>query len=554
MQLPTTALPDWETRVRTGQSLIPKPMFPEEAEECLAIFNSLRIVDAPGSPEISECCAPWVSDFAGAVFGSYEKNSGIRHLSEFALLIPKKNSKSTIAAGIMLTILIRNWRKSAEFIILSPTIEVAGNSFKPAQDMIEADEELSELLHVQPHIKTITHRVTGATLKVIAADGGTVGGKKAAGVLIDEAWLFGKNPKAEDIIREATGGLASRPEGFVIWLTTQSNEPPAGVFKNKLNYWRAVRDGRIDDRSTLPVLYEFPPSMIKSGEARQSENWWMVNPNMNYSVSEAYLLREFAKDQESGEESVRGFLAKFLNIEIGLALMSNRWAGADFWETQAVGVKTLDELLERAEVVTVGIDGGGLDDLLGFAVIGRCKETRLWLVWFRAWAHASVLERHKQDASKLRDFEKAGELVIVERAGDDVEEVADLCAQIEASEKLDKIGTDPAGIGSILEALDAAGIDTEEKVVGVSQGWRLGGAIKTAERKLAEGVLCHGGMALMNWCVGNARVEPKGNAILITKQASGSGKIDPLMAMFNAVQLMALNPASPAKAYQMFFL
>ena len=31
---------------------------------------------------------------------------------------------------------------------------------------------------------------------------------------------------------------------------------------------------------------------------------------------------------------------------------------------------------------------------------------------------------------------------------------------------------------------------------------------------------------------------------LTDKQAAGSAKIDPLMAMFNAVTLMALNPAS----------
>jgi phage terminase large subunit-like protein len=126
--------------------------------------------------------------------------------------------------------------------------------------------------------------------------------------------------------------------------------------------------------------------------------------------------------------------------------------------------------------------------------------------------------------------------------GDDVVEVAEIVARIEGAGLLDKVGADPAGLGGILDALVEASVP-QEKIVGISQGWRLGSAIKTAERKLAEGVLVHAGQPLMAWCVGNAKVEPKGNAILITKQASGSAKIDPLMATFNAVSLMALNPA-----------
>ena len=52
---------------------------------------------------------------------------------------------------------------------------------------------------------------------------------------------------------------------------------------------------------------------------------------------------------------------------------------------------------------------------------------------------------------------------------------------------------------------------------GISQGWKLMGAIKMAERKLADGSLRHSGQGLMSWAVANARVEPKGNAIIITR-------------------------------------
>ena len=85
-------------------------------------------------------------------------------------------------------------------------------------------------------------------------------------------------------------------------------------------------------------------------------------------------------------------------------------------------------------------------------------------------------------------------------------------------------------------------------LIGISQGWKLTGAIKTTERKLAEGGLIHGGQPMMAWCVGNARIEPRGNAIMITKQAAGTAKIDPLMATFNAVSLLSLNPVAKGKS------
>ncbi|HHJ3523342.1 TPA: terminase large subunit, partial [Escherichia coli] len=152
------------------------------------------------------------------------------------------------------------------------------------------------------------------TLKVVAADPNTVSGIKSVGTLIDELWLFGKQCKAEDMLREAIGGLASRPEGFVVYTTTQSNEPPAGVFRQKLQYARDVRDGKIHDPHFLPVIFEHPPEMVESGAHLLMENLAMVNPNLGYSVDEAFLYREYRKAREAGEETFRGFMSKHANV------------------------------------------------------------------------------------------------------------------------------------------------------------------------------------------------------------------------------------------------
>jgi len=564
----TTACPDWEKRILAGESLITlPPLFPEEADSAISVFKELRLVDVLGRPTLGEAGRPWLFDFVGSIFGSYDSDAGRRLITEYFLLISKKNSKSTGAAGIMMTALIRNWRESAEFTILAPTVEIANNSFYPARDMIKADDELSDLMHIQEHYRQITHRGTGATLKVVAADSETVGGKKATGILVDELWLFGKRPNAENMLREACGGLASRPEGFVIYLSTQSDEAPAGVFKQKLDYARGVRDGRIDDPKFLPVIYEFPKAILDKKKHLNPKYFYVTNPNLGASVDEEFIVREFKKAEEAGQESMQGFLAKHLNVEMGLSLKSQRWAGADFWEDAARGVPvyatdcpviidydplSLDVIFERSEVIVVGGDGGGLDDLLGLAIIGRDSKTGAWLLWTHAWAHKIALERRKSEAPKYRDFEKDGDLTIVEEIGQDVKQFGDIVRRCEASGLLDRIGVDPVGIGAIIDDIEHGdengGFAIEhDRIVGIPQGWRLSGAIKTMERRVAEKSIIHGGQPLMTWCVGNARVEPRGNAILITKQASGTGKIDPLMAAFNAVALMAMNPEARLK-------
>jgi len=351
---------------------------------------------------------------------------------------------------------------------------------------------------------------------------------------------------------EATGGQVSRDEGWVIYLSTQSDEPPAGVFQDKLRYFRGVRDGRIIDTKSLGILYEFPQKMLDDQAYLRPEFFYITNPNLGRSVSAEWLEDQLRKVRES-PGALQQFLSKHLNVELGLNLRHDRWAGADHWQTcRADGLVTLQDLLNRCEVVVAGIDGGGLDDLLGFGAMGREKDTGKWLHWGKAWAHRCVLERRKEIAPRLLDFAASGDLVLVEDdSEDDVEDVADLVQLMDRSGLLDRIGVDQAGIGGIADAIEARNID-RERIVGVPQGWRMVGAIKTTERKLAGKSLLHAGQPLMAWSVGNARAVARGNAVVIEKQTAGSAKIDPVMAMLNCIALMSMNPQPQSKLIQHF--
>jgi phage terminase large subunit-like protein len=553
----STACPDWEKKILAKESLIAcEPLFPDEADIALRVFKELIVVDVSGKPTIGEITAQWVFDFVGTIFGAYDYQSNQRLINEFFLLISKKNTKSTMAAGIMLTAIILNSREAAEFIIIAPTKKVADNSFTPMKNMIRNDPELNALFHVAEHTRTITHRTTKAVLTVVAAETGSSAGAKGAFILVDELWVFGERANAESMLEEATGGMASFPEGFLIWLSTQSDKPPAGIFKKKLDYARKVRDGEIENPSFLPVLYEFPQELLDEEKYLDPDYFYVTNPNLGRSTHIRYLLNKYEQARESGADSIQLFLAKYLNVEIGMNKRADSWAGADFWLLSAYKDKLfLESILDLSELCTVGFDGGGLDDMFGMSIIGRDKNDRsLWYCWNRAWVHPIALDRRKENAPAYGDFEKDGDLVIVKNVGDDVSQAAQICKRIYEAGKFPEkaaIGLDKLGMPSLQDGLLAQ--IPFELLIGVPQGYQLSGYVQTTERKVAEGKFKHAGQRMMNWCVGNAKGVYQGNALTIRKQESGKGKIDPLIATFNAVALMSMNPELPNKEYNVYF-
>lgn len=557
------ANPEWKQKLFKGKSLLPDnlPLNKKEAARALALFNKLRLPDVPKTPTLGESSGPWLGDIVRAIFGSLD-NEGIRHIPEIFSLVPKKNGKTTGGGGVAITALLMNERPRAEYALVGPTQIVAQKAFDQAAGMIACDEEgyLQQRFKVRDHLKQIDDLKNGASVSIRTFDLSVATGGVWSGIILDELHEIAKMSYASKVIGQLRGGLITVPESFLLIITTQSNEPPTGAFEAELNYARGVRDGRIVEEEPgeirmLPLLYEFPEEIQDAENMlwRDTKIWHYVLPNLGKSIKLPRLISEYKAAREKGKAEEALWASQHLNIEIGLGLHHNRWRGVDYWSgAHDEQLKDLDELLFRSEVVVIGGDGGGLDDMLGLGVIGRCKVTKHWLTWAHAWVQSDVLENRKDISEALLGFAKEGDLTLLEpgEVNRDLKEFAEICKKIYDLGLLPEkngIGLDPFAITALVDALAGKKIFTEAldgPVRGIKQGSALSPASWGMERKLKDGTLRHGKSKFMNWIVSNAKSEQRGGAVLITKQVSGKAKIDPLVALFNAFMLMALNPTA----------
>jgi phage terminase large subunit-like protein len=547
--------PDWEDRIRQGRSLVPDlPLIQSESKMGLAFFDELRLPDVASKPRLGDAAGQWFRDIVATSFGSWDPATQTNFIRDIFVLAPKGSSKTSYGAGLALAVMLMNKRPRAEALFIGPTQAISDRAYEQAVGMIEESPDLKRRFRPRDHIKTIVDLVNQSEMRVKTFDLNILTGSILIFAHLDEVHLLGRTAYAAKVIRQIRGGIDKTPEGKFLITTTQSDDIPAGAFKEELHNARRVRDGEFrgkQTRPTLPVLFEFPADIAKNKDRWQDpETWPIVQPNLGRSVHLSTLIPDWNSEREKGDQPIRVWASQYLNIEMGVGFKTDGWPGAEFWDGAEDASITFKSLLEDCEVIVAGVDGGGLDDLFGLTLVGRHRVTRDWLTWSHAWCHRGVLDRRKTIADRLTDFAKAGELTIVDDELDDISAIVELIASIQDQGLLASVAVDPAGLGELVEALAEKEITQDGgQVIGAPQGYALMNAIKTAERKLANGTLRHAPSTLMQWCVSNLKIEPTATAIRATKQNAGDAKIDPVMALFDAVTVMVKNPEATGRSF-----
>lgn len=546
--LPRFSCLDWWERLEAGQTpMADVPLNSAKAGKALAFFNRLRLPDVPGTPRLAEACGDWFRDILCAFLASEDPDTKKRLVWELLCMVPKKNSKTTYVAALGLTALYLEEAPNRQMLLVAPSQNISERCFEQAQGMIRLDPKLASVFKVQDHLKCITRIKTGTKLDVKTFDTSIVTGEIPILTIIDELHELGKKNKAAAVMQQIRGGGITMQRGQVLMITTQSDESPAGIWRTELDKARSIRDGKGGASPImLPVLYEFPVAkQLDQDFWRDRKNWQRILPNLGRSIDPQALADDYENNGKVTKEAEQIWASQHLNIEIGVGLSGDNWAGAPHWSTCIdESLAGLSDLLRRSEVCTIGIDWGGADDLAALYVIGREARTKRWLGWGRAWARQSVFEQRKSIAPRLRKFAEDGDLIISKNGDEQATSAASICRIVADSGLLPEvagIGLDSAGVALLLDALEGEKLE-QPQVQAVTQGWKLQTAISTVPLKLEDRRFLHGDQEIMAWSVGNAKQTLRGSNYVVTKEVSGAAKIDLLMALFNAAMLMFQNP------------
>lgn len=209
----------------------------------------------------------WQKAFIEALFGFIDEETKLRKYKKGVLFVGRKNGKSTLASGIALYMLTKDGEDGAEVYAVATKKDQAKIIWEESKRMIKKSPELNALCKCR--INGVFYDLTESVYKALASDSDSLDGLNSHCVLCDEihAW------KDMNLLNVMYDSSSSREQPLFIEFSTMG-KIRENVFDNEYEYDSNVLNGKIEDETILPVIYE----LDKVDEWTNEESWYKANP------------------------------------------------------------------------------------------------------------------------------------------------------------------------------------------------------------------------------------------------------------------------------------
>jgi len=473
---------------------------------------------------------PWQIGILRKLFK--KRRDGLRQYRTCLLMLPRKNGKTELAAAIALYGLLADGETGAEVYSAAADRDQAGLVFGVAAQMVRNNAALAEQCYIVESRKTIVHRASGSTYRAISAEAYSKHGFNASLIVYDE---LHSAPSRElwDVLATSTG---ARAQPLILAISTAGYDRHS-ILWELYSHAKNVAERPALDPTFLPIIYEAPTGADWTSE----KVWKKCNPALGdfRSLEE---MREACARAQAIPAQENNFRRLYLNQWTEQA---SRWLALTAWDgclgspgplagRRAYVGMDLSTTTDLCALVAVFPDeaGGGFDVRARFFV----PDER-------------IRERSRRDHVPYDEWARQGVLTATRGAVVDYDEIRRVLQAWSTEFSLQMVGFDPWNATDLVTRLQSHDGLT---CVSMRQGFgSLSAPTKSLEAAILSRRLRHDGHPILRWNVANVAVETDAAGNLKPSKAKSTERIDGVVALVMAVDLMDRQQTIEAPSYAM---
>lgn len=456
--------------------------------------------------------------FIQALFGWLSKETGYRRFRETLFLVGRKNGKSTLLAGLALYLLIADYEGAAEIYSVATKKDQARKTLTEAVNMVKQSPELRAV--VKKRRNDIYFPPTASKFEALASDSNTLDGLNSHAVIIDELHAI-RDRNLYEVMKQST---SSRRQPLVIMITT-SGTVRESVYDNLYGLACDIADGKVEDDTFLPVLYE----LDARAEWTDPRAWVKANPGLG-TIKQYATLANFVDRAKKNPEDLPGVLCKDFNVPETSAA-----AWLSFEDIKSGATFDMEDVYNTYAIG--GCDLSATTDLTcATLLIRRSREDETVYVlqqYFLPERRIEQLDEHNSNEAPYKTWAARGLLTICPGNRVDYSAVTAWFCQMRDEYKIDAyaVGYDRALAGYWVDEMTANGFDMRAVAQGPftwSQPMREMGAA------LADKKVNYNKNPMLVWCLSNTGVKKSGVNNIQPVKVSDRRRIDGMVSLLNA--------------------
>ena len=475
---------------------------------------------------------PWQVWILCLAYGWLRKGTGLRRFRRVLLVVPRKNGKSAIAAGVGLFMLCADGEFGAEVYSGATNEKQAWEVFRPARLMVDRTPALKRRFGLETPAKAIVRPEDGSKFETIIGDPGD--GQSPSCSIHDEYHEHADDGQVDTMIT----GMGARDQPLQLLITTAGDNLAGPCYALILEERKQLAG--IGHNGGPPLDHE---TLFFEFAADADDDWKLestlrkANPNLDVSVSGDFL-RARQRDAIATPRKAGIFKTKHLNLWVSA---KSAYFDVEAWrrcrnpEIPANPKEALALERLKGRRLIIGLDLASKVDIAAleylFLPLGdKATKDDPYIRIGRYFLPSDTV----QDVPAYQGWDAQGLLDVTDGSIVDYDEIETAIDEASSLFQLERLPYDPFQATQLSTRLAAKGVPVIEYrpvVLNFSE------PMKELDAVMKAGRIAHGGDPVMEWQISNVVGAPDKKENVYPNKPEGQAhlKIDNPVALMSAL-------------------